>query len=711
MAALFSKSIPSKKWTTFLLAGISLSIGWGIRGNFGHEYGAGFAGCLAAIAVAILSAREDWRKKTPYFALFGAIGWGFGASMSYMQVIAYTESGHTLTQWYGFTCLFIIGFLWAAIGGIGTALPAVMKKDQIVQLFIPLLFVFGARIILGIIEDPIARMLEAGIPFDDTATRHKNPLYWFDAYYLPAFSALAGIGVYDLWQRRGELNRKWLPVYMIAGAAAGWTVQFLMKKIGIDQRFANAITYVQGDPTYINPQTGLPAYDAHNLLNNWPQWFGDYPQHIGWLIGCIAGATVYFIKYGKFRNGASLIVYMAAGWLVAFLALPVLGSNLFAQWGGIRMTPPRSDDWSGVLGLFIGAMIWLWKNNLRAVACAAVICGIIGGLGFSGVQWIKTLLMSFGNENILIWKGILPGSTEYVSTTSSWSKWQAQNWHSFLEQAYGFINGIAVAAALAFLATRIKVEENISYVGNWIQSGRWTKVVATLSIVLGLTYFNAVKDVDDWSDQLDKKIWKQEIVSADGSTTTIPAQWDLPYLGRLPGMDFLHLSPEAWFTLTWILLIIACCFIVRRHLRSPIPVIPVSNLGKGQLILLLLLWIMNIANFMKALTGWHPQRMLTEWVIFVNVIITTALILILPQEKEYIQVFEEYNYSRLLRKYSTTLMVLLISMALFFTFTHRWVYHYPGFEQVVKTKKNVHTRFGVEADWRSKPNLKNESHK
>ena len=88
-----TKLNPGWRLGTIFLVGISLSIGWGIRGNFGHEYGAEFAGGLAAIAVALLSGREDWRNRVPWFALFGALGWGFGASQSYMQVLAYTESG------------------------------------------------------------------------------------------------------------------------------------------------------------------------------------------------------------------------------------------------------------------------------------------------------------------------------------------------------------------------------------------------------------------------------------------------------------------------------------------------------------------------------------------------------------------------------------------------------------------------------------------
>ena len=48
--------------TCFLLLGtaLSLSIGWGIRGNFGHEYGAMIPGALASMAAALLAPRQQF---------------------------------------------------------------------------------------------------------------------------------------------------------------------------------------------------------------------------------------------------------------------------------------------------------------------------------------------------------------------------------------------------------------------------------------------------------------------------------------------------------------------------------------------------------------------------------------------------------------------------------------------------------------------------
>ena len=50
-------------------------------------------GALAAMATVLLSGRDDWHRRIVYFAMFRRLGWSFGGSISYMQVVAYTHSG------------------------------------------------------------------------------------------------------------------------------------------------------------------------------------------------------------------------------------------------------------------------------------------------------------------------------------------------------------------------------------------------------------------------------------------------------------------------------------------------------------------------------------------------------------------------------------------------------------------------------------------
>ncbi|WP_229311460.1 hypothetical protein [Larkinella rosea] len=697
---------PAQRLSTYLLVGLSLSIGWGIRGNFGHEYGAAFAGCLAAITVALMSGREDWRQRVLYFAFFGAIGWGFGASISYMQVISYTQSGHVLSQWYGYTGLFYIGFLWAGLGGAGTALAAVAEQDRLVRLFKPILFVFAAWFFQDLIEDAVAKALQSGLGFDRTWSRHKSPLYWFDADYLGASFALLGVGIYDLQERR-QINGWLLPVFAGTGAVLGYLSQWMLQKSGLEAGLSSMLTYQLGDPSYVDPATGKTAFDPHNFLNNWPQWFGDYPQHVGWVIGLVLGITAYFIRFGKFRNGSSLIVYMASGWLLAFLAFPVLGSLFFADVGGIRMTPPRSDDWAGITGVFVGTVLWMRRNQLLPVAVAAVMSGTMGGLGFSGVQCLKHLLMAPGNPTILKNKGVLPESESFLQITTNWANWQHQNWHSFLEQSYGFVNGIAIAVTLAFLATRIPIQTNPKPADP--NRGRWTLGVAAVFVLLAIPYVNLVKNVEEWGKKLNPAVWTQAVAEADGSVKTAPAVWDVPYLGHLPKVDYLHLSPDGWFNLTWFFLLVMAVLVVRRHLQEPLAIIPKTWLGKGQLLFLILLWVMVIGNFERALVDWAPQRLLTEWVITINAVLATALVVLAPFEKETVRILPENAFALWYNRVWIRAIAALVLAAPVFLVTNRLVYQYPPYEKLDKVAN--HTRFGPEASWRARPNLKNAEHK
>ena len=131
---LSKNSAPAYSPWAILLVALSLSIGWGVRGNWGHEYGAMLPGALAAMAAVLVSGRDDWYRRVGFFAFFGAVGWSFGGSISYMQVIAYTHSGDSASVLYGMACLFLIGFIWAAFGGAGTALPAFLNRQRLTEM-------------------------------------------------------------------------------------------------------------------------------------------------------------------------------------------------------------------------------------------------------------------------------------------------------------------------------------------------------------------------------------------------------------------------------------------------------------------------------------------------------------------------------------------------------------------------------------------------
>jgi hypothetical protein len=431
------------------LTALSLSVGWGIRGNFGHEFGAMVPGALAAMAAVLLSRREDWHRRVAYFAMFGALGWSFGGSMSYMQVVAYTHSGHSPSVLYGFACLFVIGFLWAALGGAGTALPACLDRDRLTELFAPMSAIFLAWWVQGVIVEPWLHRL--GYRLD-----------WFDTDWL---GALVALGV----------------------------------------------------------------------------------------------ALLFSLACGRLDRGVALIIHLAVGWWAAFLLLVVLL--------GLRMTPPRGDNWAGCLGMTLGLLVYCRRYDLGGAALATLGSGFIGGIGFAAASMLKLVEVTSGLET---------------------------NWHSILEQTTGLFNGLGIAAAmglLARLAPRVADEPPVR---------RWTEPYAVGFVLLLITYLNLQKN---------------------------PANWIRAH--ALPATLY-GLPARAWFDLGYAALAVAILVPLGRHLRRPLPLIPPSWLGKGQWLYLVFLWWMVVGNFERALPGFAPQRLVTEGVIQVNAALCTLLVLLGP---------------------------------------------------------------------------------
>lgn len=612
----FRRTNPLWSPLAILLAGLSLSIGWGIRGNYGHETGAMFPGVLAAVSVCLLSGREDWRERVVYFACLGGLGWALGGSMSYMQVIAYTQSGHAPSQYYGVYALFVIGFLWAALGGAGTALPATLDRNSLCEIFRPLTLLLALWCVLYLVEDPLSRIVQAQFGLSDGAPggarRHESVLYWFDSDWLPAFVFLVGILVFDLVDRRFT-NSLWLPACAAVGGVLGYLAQLGLARAGLVDTIRDVLVHVQG------PATGI---DQSQQMTNWPLLFSKGSDYIGAAIGIMLGTGLYFAIFGKFRRGSSLFLHMALGWFAGFMLLPVLLD--------IRMTPPRGDNWAGMLGVYAGVLIYCVRHKLWTMVVASLVTGTIGGIGFSGVACLQALLESFGNGNLgsglaatwTQWQthassaaNVFPEVLVNVNPAPGWQFWHEANWHSFLEQTYGFVNGVAVIVGLALIASRTGSlngeTADLQNTQNDAGRQRWTEIVAMTIVVPGLLYVNLIKNVADW-------------------TLHSPSAIAMPRVMRVPLLG-VQLSAMAWFNIFFGIAAIAFIMLLSVHTRRRLALLEQSWLGRGQLLYVVLLWVMVIGNFGRALPGFTEQRLLTEGVITLNAVFATIMIFLVPR--------------------------------------------------------------------------------
>ncbi|MCE5307215.1 MAG: hypothetical protein LLG20_06205 [Acidobacteriales bacterium] len=665
---------PLLRLPSLLLAMLSLSIGWGIRGNFGHEFGAMMPGMLCAVAVALFSERQDWRERVPFFAFFGAIGWAFGGSMSYMPAISYTHSGHLPTQIYGIFAVFAIGFLWASLGGAGTAYAAIEDRERMTALFRPVICVFAVWALDYFFMDDVARWYvtqRQAAGFDAVWGRQRNPFYWLDSDWLAVLEALFALCLFDLWERRFEKIHL-LAGFGALGALAGGLVHNGLAAAGWLAPMLSLIVHPQGDLTAIDRVTGKP-FDPALLMSNWPQVFYDLSNHMGWILGLATGIALYFVRYGKFRSGASLPLHMAVGGLLTFLAGPVLLSNMFQGIGGFRMVPPRGDNWAIVLGVLLGLARYMRRNNLKPVVDVALLSGLIGGVGFQIAQTLKILLYMPGN----------PALTSDPATVQAWAHWHSANWHSIMaEQGVGLFYGLAIVLPMSMLARRIPVRVSEPRVR------RWTEAVAVFFILNVLLYVNLVKNVSDWT---------AERTGGFRSVTLMM---------KAPLMSFWQMSALAWFNLIFALIAACTVTLLLAHMRRPLAVIPGDWLGKGQLFYLLFLWAIVIGNFEKALVSFHEQRLATEGTIFVNALVVTVLILLCARPASPpVMANEDCRRPRMRRWIWGLAAASLVCAAVYLTVTRVVYGDTPdGFG-------GRNRRFGAEADWRVKPILRDRAHR
>lgn len=103
--------------TSSLLVAIAFGTAWAVRGKFGHEQGAAWAGGIGALAVLLVAKRSDWYPNAFRIAVASAVGWGIGGTISYGMVVGYGRGSDFINVYYGITMLFVIGALYGIIGG------------------------------------------------------------------------------------------------------------------------------------------------------------------------------------------------------------------------------------------------------------------------------------------------------------------------------------------------------------------------------------------------------------------------------------------------------------------------------------------------------------------------------------------------------------------------------------------------------------------
>jgi hypothetical protein len=174
---------------------------------------------------------------------------------------------------------------------------------------------------------------------------------------------------------------------------------------------------------------------------------------------------------------------------------------------------------------------------------------------------------------------------------------------------------------------------------------------------------------------------------------------------KAPLIPQIELTALGWFNVTFLLMGVCLAAILWAHQRRPLDIVPRSWTGKGQLFYLVFLWAILLGNWEKALPAFTEQRLDTEWVMIVNGLLATFLILVYVRDGERAPEFGTQSLAPLARRTAAFGIAALLVCTLAFTSVHRWIYdgRWDGYG-------GLNLRFGDQAEWRIHPTLRDKSH-
>ncbi len=118
---------------SILTVAMALGTAWAIRGRFGHEQGAAWAGAIGALALILAARRPDWYRKAFRMTFAAAVGWGISGVMSYGIIVGYGRGTDFINVYYGLMMLFVLGLLYGFLGGGLFGLALIDSKSSKVK--------------------------------------------------------------------------------------------------------------------------------------------------------------------------------------------------------------------------------------------------------------------------------------------------------------------------------------------------------------------------------------------------------------------------------------------------------------------------------------------------------------------------------------------------------------------------------------------------
>jgi hypothetical protein len=154
-------------WVVLVSAAAAGGMGWGIRGQYGHETGAMLAGVLVGLVLVHLFSPRAASLTAARAVALCTLGISLGGSMTYGQTVGLTQNAEMIGNWdalrWGLVGLSLKGGIWIAFAGtmlgMGLGERTYRPREVAGLLVVMLVCLFLGHYLLNMPFDPESRIL------------------------------------------------------------------------------------------------------------------------------------------------------------------------------------------------------------------------------------------------------------------------------------------------------------------------------------------------------------------------------------------------------------------------------------------------------------------------------------------------------------------------------------------------------------------------
>lgn len=308
-------------WQAIVFPALAAGMGWGIRGQYGHESGAMIAGALASLTLVLLFVPKSRSLFGVRAAALMTAGVAVGGSMTYGQTVGLTHDRELVGNWealrWGMLGLAIKGGLWIGFSAtfLGIGLSGVRYRFWEMLLVMSALVgaFFWGRWLLNSPFDPANRILPS--------------IYFSDSWYFEPEAVLKPRP--EVW---GGVLIAWLSLLVYAGAIRR---DGLAWRIGLWGFLAGALGFPAGQAIQAYHAWNADAMAASSLawLYKNFNWWNMMETTFGLVWGGVVGCGLWLNRKRIATNPSSAIALspaMEASLVVLHLILLVIAE--FSNW-------------------------------------------------------------------------------------------------------------------------------------------------------------------------------------------------------------------------------------------------------------------------------------------------------------------------------------------------------------------------------------------